>query len=138
MNRIAAIQRPSERVLRRVSPAYQAWSILYVGFIVGPLVAGLDKFFSRLADWGQYVAPRIVHLFHGKVELAVQAAGVIEILAALAVAVSPRIGGVLLAAWLGLVIADLLSLRVYYDVALMLLGLSLGALALAKLTQEFD
>jgi hypothetical protein len=138
MNRIAAIQRPSERILRRVSPAYQAWSILYVSFIVGPLVAGLDKFFSRLGDWGQYVAPRLAHLVHGRVEPAVQAAGVIEIAVALVVAVSPRIGGVLLAGWLWLAVANLLLLRGYYDVALMLFGLSLGALALARLTQEFD
>jgi hypothetical protein len=111
---------------------------LYVGFIVGPLVAGLDKFFSRLGDWGQYVAPRLAHLVHGRVGLAVQAAGVLEILLALAVAVSPRLGGVLLAAWLWLAILNLLLLHGYYDVALMLFGLSLAALALSRLTQEFD
>jgi hypothetical protein len=32
-------------------PAYQAYQILHLAFIVAPLVAGLDKFFHILVNW---------------------------------------------------------------------------------------
>ena len=50
---------PSEPRLsmRARSPAYQAYLILYVGFIVAPLIAGADKFFHLLVNWDQYLPP---------------------------------------------------------------------------------
>jgi hypothetical protein len=33
------------------SPGYQAYRILHFGFIVAPIVAGLDKFFGLLVNW---------------------------------------------------------------------------------------
>ena len=38
-------------------PAYQAYRILHVGFVVLPILAGLDKFFYLLVNWDQYLAP---------------------------------------------------------------------------------
>jgi hypothetical protein len=34
-------------------PAYQAYQLLHVGFIVAPIVAGADKFFHLLVNWDQ-------------------------------------------------------------------------------------
>ena len=59
--------------------------------------------------------------------------GVVEIVAGLVVAVRPRYGAPLVAAWLGGIILNLLTLSGYYDVALRDFGLLLGALALARL-----
>jgi hypothetical protein len=64
--------------------------------------------------------------------------GVVEVLAGLVVAVRPRYGAYLVAAWLGGIIVDLLTLSGYYDVALRDFGLMLGALALARLAIKFD
>ena len=36
------------------SPAYQAYRILHFGFVVAPILAGLDKFFHLLVNWDQY------------------------------------------------------------------------------------
>ena len=36
-------------------PAYEAYQILHVGFVVAPIVAGLDKFFNLLVNWEQYL-----------------------------------------------------------------------------------
>ncbi len=58
--------------------------------------------------------------------------GVVEIAAGLLVAVAPRIGGYVVAAWLAGIIVNLL-LGEFYDVALRDVGLLLGALALARL-----
>ena len=43
-------------------PAYQAYQILYIGFIVAPALAGLDKFTHVLTNWDQYLAPAVERL----------------------------------------------------------------------------
>jgi hypothetical protein len=66
------------------------------------------------------------------------AVGAIEIVAGLGVAFKPRIFAYVVAAWLLLIILNLLAIPGYYDVALRDLGLLLGALALGRLSQIFD
>ena len=63
--------------------------------------------------------------------------GVVEIAAGLVVAVAPRFGGLLVAAWLGGIIVNLLIVGGYGDIALRDFGLLLGALALARLATAF-
>jgi hypothetical protein len=65
-------------------------------------------------------------------------AGVVEIVAGLGVFFKPRIFAYVVAAWLLLIIVNLLMIPGYFDVALRDLGLSLGALALARLSSEYD
>jgi hypothetical protein len=65
------------------------------------------------------------------------AVGVIEIVAGLVVAVRPRWGGYLVAAWLAGIIVNLLSVPGFYDVALRDVGLLLAALALTRLASTF-
>ena len=64
--------------------------------------------------------------------------GVIEIAAGILVAVAPRIGGYVVAAWLWGIIVNLLMMGDYYDIALRDFGLSLGAIALARLAIHFE
>ena len=63
--------------------------------------------------------------------------GVIEIVAGLGVALKPRLFAYVVAAWLFLIICNLLLIPGYFDVALRDLGLLLGALALGRLSQSF-
>jgi hypothetical protein len=65
------------------------------------------------------------------------AVGVIEIVAGLGVAFKPRIFAYVVSAWLLLIVANLLMIPGYFDVALRDFGLSLAALALARLSQEY-
>ena len=37
------------------NPAYQAYQILHWGFVIAPVIAGLDKFFNKLTDWSMYL-----------------------------------------------------------------------------------
>lgn len=115
------------------NPAYQAFLLLRIGFTVAPILFGLDKFFDVLTDWQRYLAPEVNNLVPGTAHEAMLAVGVIEILAGLVVALKPRFGGYLVAAWLGLIIVNLLLLGDFYDVALRDFGLLLGALTLARL-----
>ena len=122
--------------VRSWTPAYQAYKILHVAFIVAPVVAGLDKFFHVLVNWDMYLAPVIASLSpiggHGLMLLV----GAIEIIAGLLVAVKPRIGGYVVAVWLWGIIINLLLIPNFYDIAVRDFGLSLGALALARLSSE--
>ncbi len=66
------------------------------------------------------------------------AVGAIEIAAGLAVAVKPRYGAYVVAAWLGAIIVNLLTYSDLYDMALRDFGLMLGALTLARLASVYD
>ena len=59
--------------------------------------------------------------------------GVVEIVAGIAVAIRPRFGSLLVAAWLAGIIINLLLLGSFFDVALRDFGLLVGALALNRL-----
>jgi hypothetical protein len=119
-------------------PAYQSYLILRIGFAVLPIVAGLDKFFHILVDWDQYLAPQAIELTPLAGHTFMLVIGVIEIAAGLLVAVRPQIGAYVVALWLWGIIVNLLLIQNHYDIALRDFGLSLGALALARLSQEFD
>jgi hypothetical protein len=106
--------------------ARQAFRILRIGFVVAPVLAGLDKFFEVLADWDRYLAPVVPDVLPVSGHTFMLVVGVIEIAA-----------GILVAVWLWAIIVNLLVLGDYFDVALRDFGLSLGALALARLAEAF-
>jgi hypothetical protein len=117
--------------------AYQAYLILYVGFIAAPLIAGADKFFHLLVNWDQYLAPTVARMLPVDGHTFMLAVGVVEMVAAAVVAMKPSFGGYLVAVWLWGIIVNLLLIPGYYDIALRDFGLSLGALALGRLAEQF-
>jgi hypothetical protein len=121
----------------QATPAYQAYQVLHVAFIVAPILAGVDKFLHLLTNWDKYLAPVIANLSpiggHGLM----LAVGVIEIIAGGLVAFRPRIGAYVVMAWLLAIIVNLLLIPGYFDIALRDFGLALGALALARLSTEY-
>ncbi len=119
-------------------PAFQAFTLLRIGFTVAPIVFGLDKFLDWLVDWRIYLAPEINDIVPGNAHQAMLAVGVIEIVAGLVVAIRPKFGGYLVAAWLGGIIVNLLLQADFYDVALRDFGLLLAALTLARLATAFE
>jgi hypothetical protein len=132
-----ATARPDRPVVRG-NAAYQAYLVLRTGFVVAPILFGLDKFTNLLADWTTYLAPAIDRLVPGSATGAMVAVGIVEIVAGLVVAVRPKVGGYLVAAWLAGIITNLLLLGDHYDVALRDFGLLLAALALARLATAFQ
>jgi uncharacterized membrane protein YphA (DoxX/SURF4 family) len=107
--------------------------ILKFGFTVAPVIAGLDKFFNLLVDWTQYLTPLVPRWTGIDPAGFMMAVGVIEIVAGILVAVKPKLGALIVTVWLWGIIGNLLLVPGYFDVALRDLGLSLGALALARL-----
>lgn len=128
---------PTQAKVDTTRPGYEAYQILRLGFIVAPLLAGLDKFFNLLVNWEQYIPPFVNKLIGGHGHELMLVVGVIEIIAGIGVALKPRVFAYVVSAWLLLIVANLLMIPGYFDVALRDFGLALGALALARLSQKF-
>jgi uncharacterized membrane protein len=120
------------------SPAQQAYRILHFGFTVAPILAGLDKFTHLLVNWDQYLPDVVARVSPIPSHTLMLIVGVIEIVAGIGVALKPRIFAYIVAAWLALIIINLLLIPGYFDVALRDFGLLLAALALARLSQQFS
>ena len=119
------------------SSGQQAFRILQFGFTVAPILAGLDKFFHLLVNWDQYLPGVVANLSPISPHTLMLVVGVIEIVAGIGVALKPRIFAYVVAAWLAVIIINLLLIPGYFDVALRDFGLFLGALALGQLSQQF-
>jgi uncharacterized membrane protein YphA (DoxX/SURF4 family) len=119
-------------------PRYQAFALLRLAFTVAPIAFGLDKFFNVMVDWPIYLAPWIDDIAPGSAQEFMYAVGAIEILAGIAVALKPRYGAYVVAAWLGGIAINLVTYSGYYDIALRDFGLMLGALTLARLASVYD
>jgi hypothetical protein len=137
MNAIAATLRPipfPSLTRLKEDPVTQAFTLLRIGFVVLPILMGIDKFAQVMNDnWPAYLASEFNDIIPGSAQDAMYAVGVVEIIAGLVVLVVPRFGGLLVAAWLGGIILSLLLVGGYGDIALRDFGLLLGALTLFRL-----
>ena len=114
--------------------ARQAFLLLRTVFTVAPILFGLDKFTNILTDWTMYLAPQATAVVPLAPQTFMYIVGVVEIIAGIVVAVRPKYGSLLVAAWLAGIIINLLLLGSFYDVALRDFGLLVGALALNRLS----
>jgi uncharacterized membrane protein YphA (DoxX/SURF4 family) len=119
-------------------PRYQAFALLRIAFAVAPIAFGLDKFLNVLVHWPNYLAPWINDVAPGSAQQFMYFVGAVEIVAGIFVAIKPRYGAYVVAAWLAGIIINLLSYSGYYDIALRDFGLMLGALTLARLASVYD
>src|SRR4051812_23385072 len=138
MSHATHLPRPSAltapRAMATSTPAYQAFATLYAWYVALPIVAGLDKFTHYLVNWDQYLAPIVTQVTSIPAHTFMLGAGVIEIIAGVLVAVWPRVGACVVAAWLCGIVVNLFMIPGFFDVAVRDFGLALGALALALLS----
>jgi hypothetical protein len=120
------------------NPIYQAYQILHWGFVALPVIAGLDKFTHLLTNWDHYLAPAFARLSPVSTHGTMLVIGAIEIVAGLIVALRPRIGAYVVAAWLVGIMFNLFLFGSYFDVALRDFGLFLAAVALGRLSSVYD
>lgn len=128
----------SARAADTSRPSYQAYQILHLGFTVFPILMGLDKFLGLLVNWDQYLPAVANNILGGHGHEFMYVVGVIEIIAGIGVFLRPKIFAYVVAAWLALIIVNLLMIPGYFDVALRDFGLLLAALALGRLSQEYS
>ena len=124
--------------IRIRTAAVHAYTILRIGFTVAPILFGIDKFFNWTVHWPDYLAGWINTIMPGTAQQFMYFVGAVEIVAGLVVAVAPRIGGPLVAAWLAGIVVNLWSYPGWWDIGLRDFGLMLGALTLARLASVYD
>ena len=118
---------------RRLNAAF--W-VLRIGLGLGPLLAGIDKFFNFLTDWSMYLSPLATRVIPVSPGTFMHVVGVIEIIAGLIVLAGfTRFGGYLVMAWLIGIAINLVTTGMYYDLAVRDIEIALGAFALAKLSE---
>ena len=124
-HRSTAAPRPSSTADWR-DARYQAFALLRIAFTVAPIAFGLDKFFNVMVDWPIYLAPWINDIAPGTGQEFMYFVGVTEILAGIVVALKPRYGAYVVAAWLAGIVINLLTSSGFYDIALRDFGLMLA------------
>jgi hypothetical protein len=103
-----------------------------VAFGLMATLAGLDKFFNMLADWGSYVSPLAASVLPFSVATFMGIIGVVEIAVGVAIlAAAPRLGAYIASAWLLLVAVNLVA-GDHFDVAVRDVVLSIAAFTLAR------
>ena len=128
---------PKPETLRN-NAAVQALTMLRITYTAAPILFGIDKFANVMVHWEKYLASWINDILPGTATTGMHIVGVVEIVAGLVVAIKPKFGAPLVAAWLFGIIINLLTLSGYYDVALRDFGLLLGALTLGRLASVYD
>ena len=111
------------------------WIALRYGIGLTATLAGIDKFFNLLADWGSYVSPALAQLLPVSTATFMGAVGVVEVGVGVAILAGwTRIGAYAASAWL-LGIAANLVLAGFYDVAVRDVVMALAAFTLARLAE---
>lgn len=131
------ISPPDTRDARLADPVFQGFTLLRVGFTAAPILFGIDKFTELMADWSTYLWSGFADALPGSADQLMLVVGAIEIVAGIIVALRPRVGGYVVAAWLAGIIVNLLLVGGFLDIALRDLGLMLAALTLARLATAF-
>ncbi|HJQ36476.1 MAG TPA: DoxX family membrane protein [Thermoanaerobaculia bacterium] len=109
---------------------------LRIAFGLTAFLAGLDKFFNLLTNWEQYASPLLVNLSPLSAGAMMRVAGVIEMIAGIAVLAGlTRLGGYVVAAWLTLIALTLVTSGRFLDVAVRDLVMAIGAFSLARLSE---
>jgi uncharacterized membrane protein YphA (DoxX/SURF4 family) len=109
---------------------------LRIAFGLTAFLAGLDKFLNLLTNWEQYVSPLLLRVVPLSASSLMHVAGVIEMIAGIAILAGlTRLGGYVVAAWLTLIALSLVSSGHYFDVAVRDLVMACGAWTLARVSE---
>lgn len=112
-----------------------SWWSLKIALGVLPIASGLDKFFNRLTDWGMYLSPYATQVTHLSTPAFMHIVGVVEIVAGLIVLSRwTRIGGYIVMFWLIAIAINLLTMGMFYDLAVRDVEIAVGAFVLTQLS----
>jgi uncharacterized membrane protein YphA (DoxX/SURF4 family) len=113
-----------------------AWWALRIGLGLGPFLAGLDKFFNLLTDWGMYLSPLAGKVLPVSPTVFMRTVGVIEMAVGLLILAGwTRLGGYIAMAWLVAIAVNLVTTGMFYDLAVRDVEIAIGAYTLARLSE---
>lgn len=121
---------PSHRIV------HASWFMLKITYGIACLIVGADKFFNMIAQWSQYVNPKIPLILHVSMQHLLYAVGVVEIAVGLLLLSKccTRWGAGILTIWLLVIVVNLLTLGTYYDIALRDILMAVAAWVLMQLS----
>lgn len=112
-----------------------SWWALRIGVGVGPIVAGVDKYFNKLTDWSMYLSPLATRVVPISATTFMHIVGVVEVIAGLIVLSRwTKVGSYIVMAWLLCIAANLLTTGMFYDLAIRDVEIAVGAFVLSQLT----
>lgn len=120
----------------RINRINSIFQLLRITFIILPIAAGIDKFANFLTDWIQYLNPLVTDVLSLSADSFMNIAGIIEIIAGIIVAITPKFGGYLVFVWLLLIAFNLLIGRMYLDIAMRDIVMAIAALSMANLASK--
>ena len=113
-----------------------SWWALRIGLGAAAFLAGLDKFFSLLANWTDYLNPLALRVVPVDPGTFMQGVGVVEMIVGLTILTRwTRLGAYVAGAWLAGIALSLLAQGAFLDVAVRDLLLAVAAFVLARLTE---
>ncbi|MFZ0914748.1 MAG: hypothetical protein WBQ76_05895 [Candidatus Korobacteraceae bacterium] len=114
----------------------QGWWVLRIGLGVGPFLAGLDKYFNLLTNWTAYISPLALKILPFSGQTFMHIVGVIEMIVGLAILTKwTRVGAYVASAWLLAIAINLVSMGMFFDVAVRDVEIALAAFVLARMTE---
>jgi hypothetical protein len=112
-----------------------SWWALRIGLGVAPIIAGIDKYFNKLADWGLYLSPLATKLAPVSTATFMHIVGIVEVVAGIVVLSRwTKLGSYIVMLWLFGIAANLLTTGRFYDIAVRDVELAITAFVLAQLT----
>lgn len=112
-----------------------AWWALRIGLGVGPILAGLDKYFNLLTNWEAYLSPMVTKIIPVSATTFMHIIGVVEIIAGIIVLTRwTKLGSYIVGLWLIGIAINLLTTGMYFDIAVRDVEIAVGAFALSQLT----
>lgn len=123
---------PTHTMDRRLNAA---WWALRLALGIGPILAGLDKYFNRLTDWTMYLSPLATKVVPLTPATFMHCVGAVEIVAGIIVLSRfTRVGSVIVGLWLLGIVVNLLTTGMFYDLAVRDVEIAVGAFALFQIT----
>jgi uncharacterized membrane protein YphA (DoxX/SURF4 family) len=113
-----------------------SWWALRLGIGLAAFLAGLDKFFDILANWGMYLSPVSQRFLPVGETTFMHLVGIIEMLVGLAMLTRwTRIGAYIASTWLLLIAINLLTSGGFFDLAIRDIEIAIAAFVLARMTE---
>lgn len=113
-----------------------SWWALRIGIGSAVLLAGLDKYFNILTDWGMYLSPFSQHMLPVSAKTFMHLVGIIEMIVGLAILTRwTRIAAYIASVWLVLIAVNLVTSGGFFDLAVRDIEIAIAAYVLAKMTE---
>ena len=114
----------------------QTWLALRLTYGLVAFLAGLDKFFNLLTNWQTYLNPAIANMLPVSGHTLMRSVGIVEMGVGILILTRwTRIAAYVASAWLLFIALNLVLAGSYFDIAVRDVAMSVGAWALARLTE---